>query len=73
MKCEKFRIAERKKIYYEQNKERILQHKTTQCVCDCGLITTIRHKARHCKSNRHLQRMHALDQQQQQQQDTTIV
>ena len=43
--------------YKEQNKERIAAHKATKITCQCGITHSIGDKARHAKSEEHIDRL----------------
>ena len=47
-------IAERMRDYYEANKKQIVETRKAKITCECGSTTTVNHKARHCKSLKHL-------------------
>jgi hypothetical protein len=62
----KDKIAQRAKKYYDQNKEKISKYRNKyyeqnngkinkKCECLCGTSYMVKHKSRHCKSNKHQQ------------------
>ena len=53
----KERIKEQSKLYYEQNKERI----NSTCICECGCEITKGKKPRHLKTAKHKRLMEALN------------
>jgi hypothetical protein len=48
-------IKEKKKVYRENNKDKIKAYKTQKCICDCGVEYQHDHKSRHLKSKIHQQ------------------
>lgn len=50
----KDKIKEGKKLYREENKEKIKEHKSKLITCECSVIYTHSHKARHERSKFHL-------------------
>jgi len=49
----KERIKERVKEYNNKNKDKIYERRGKRIECPCGMIYTLRHKARHFKTRRH--------------------
>jgi len=47
------KIKTRSKTYRENNKEAIAEKKKQVFTCECGTLSTIVHKVRHCKSKKH--------------------
>jgi hypothetical protein len=43
--------------YKEQNKDKIAAHKATKITCQCGITHSIGDKARHAKSEEHIDRL----------------
>jgi len=56
-KKNKEKIKERSKEYYEKNKEKIKIRKTAKLICECGLISSCNHMARHRRTKKHIKRM----------------
>jgi hypothetical protein len=50
----KIEISKRKKQYCEKNKIRLSEKDKETYNCECGSISTIRHKSRHNKSKKHI-------------------
>lgn len=50
----KDKISEKRKEYYEKNKDEINEKRKETYTCECGKISTIQHKARHERSQRHI-------------------
>ena len=50
----KDKIKEQMQHYRENNKDAIKEYRKQICVCSCGASYTFMHKARHEKSNKHL-------------------
>jgi hypothetical protein len=50
----KEKINEQKKEHYQANKDKINERRSEVIICECGFTYTIRHKARHMKSQRHI-------------------
>lgn len=51
----KDKIMNRVKQYYNDNRDELKEYKKLVFTCDCGLDYTLVNKARHCKSQRHLE------------------
>ena len=47
-------ISQQKKIYRVENKQKIKNHKTQQYQCDCGSVFQLDKKARHQRTNKHI-------------------
>ena len=47
-------LSEKHKEWRELNKDKISEKNKITFVCECGRESTIRHKARHNKSKRHI-------------------
>ena len=56
-KDNKEQIQQSKEQYYKDNKEHIKQYRSTKHMCDCGIPYTQTSRARHKKSNRHIEYM----------------
>jgi hypothetical protein len=48
-------ILNKRKECYENNKNKIKEEYTKKFTCDCGSIYTLYHKARHFKTNKHIE------------------
>jgi len=51
----KQKIKEKKKEYYLNNKQKFKEYKEQKFDCECGGKYTIYHKARHLKTNKHIE------------------
>ena len=57
-KCDNEKIEKyKRKIYFHQNREKILKHNSTKTICECGKEISNRHLARHKKTNSHLKKI----------------
>ena len=48
-------INEQRKKYRDENKQKIKERKSQKIECECGLITTKNHQARHKRTKKHLE------------------
>ena len=48
------RIKQKQKEWYIDNKEKIKEHNSQIIDCECGSKTTLQHKSRHLKSQKHI-------------------
>jgi hypothetical protein len=51
----KEKLNEHTREYYQDNKETLNEKRNVSLVCDCGISHTLRNKARHLKSQKHLE------------------
>jgi hypothetical protein len=51
----KEKIQKYKKDYQELNKKRLQEKRKEKFICECGAETTVKHKARHFKSIKHIE------------------
>ena len=56
----KDKILEKRKEYYENNKEQIAEKNKQTITCECGVISTKCHIARHLKTKKHQNYINAL-------------
>jgi hypothetical protein len=51
------KVVERRKAFYEANKDKVIGHLMCPITCECGFISARTNLSRHQKSNLHLKRL----------------
>jgi hypothetical protein len=53
------KIAERRKAFYEANKDRVISHLMCPITCECGFVSARTNLPRHQKTKLHLKRLNS--------------